>query len=68
MKRFEFDMKIIIVVYYYYPLGNLSNSYIVEVTYRLGEEDLNVESWFVKVIGSIVCQCARFTFFQKRLK
>ena len=27
----------------------LSDSYVVEVTYKQGEEDLDSESWFVKV-------------------
>ena len=37
---------------YHLPFsGNLSDSYIVDVTYRpnMREEDLNEESWFVKV-------------------
>ena len=31
----------------------LSDSYVVEVTYKQGEEDFDSESWFVKVKDNI---------------
>ena len=31
----------------------LSDSYVVEVTYKQGEEDFDSESWFVKVKNNI---------------
>ena len=35
----------------------LSDSYVVEVTYKQGEEDFDSESWFVKVKENINMVC-----------